>query len=116
MKKSNFGSEGELAACAYIESLGMKILRRNFNAPGGEADIIAADDRYICFIEVKYRSFNTIELMKSVSRKKQLRVIKSAEKYIIETDCRLQPRFDVIITGEGLDIEYIANAYGGSCI
>ena len=95
MKKSNFGSEGELAACAYIESLGMKIIRRNFKAPGGEADIIAADDRYICFIEVKYRSFNTIELMKSVSRKKQLRVIKSAEKYIIETDCRLQPRYPI---------------------
>lgn len=113
MKRNNFGIEGELAACAYIESLGMKILRRNFKASGGEADIIAADDKYICFIEVKYRCYDSIGLMKSVSRKKQLRVIKSAEKYIIDTDCGLQPRFDVIITGEGLDIEYIANAYGG---
>jgi Holliday junction resolvase-like predicted endonuclease len=51
--------------------------------------------------------------MRSVDRKKQLRVIKAAEKYIIQTGCTLQPRFDVIISGEGLEPEYIENAYGG---
>ncbi|MGN0621704.1 MAG: YraN family protein [Porcipelethomonas sp.] len=113
MRKNNFGREGELAACAFAESRGLKILRRNFKISGGEADIIAADEQYICFIEVKFRGYNTIDLMGSVDRKKQLRVIKAAERYILETGCRLQPRFDVIIAGEGLSLEYIENAYGG---
>ncbi len=116
MKRGNFGREGELAVCALAESRGLKILRRNYRISGGEVDIIAADEQYVCFIEVKFRSFGAVESMSSVDRKKRQRIIRAAERYILDTGCRLQPRFDVVIAGGGPGLEYIENAFGGQCV
>ena len=119
MRKSNIGREGELLVCRYIELNGMKILRRNFKVQGGEADIIAECPPYICFVEIKLRKTDSVEIGRSVGTIKQRRVIKSAEKYLRETGCKLQPRFDVVFVnyedGE-VSLEYIENAYDGSGI
>lgn len=117
MRKNNYGHEWELKICSFLESKGMVIHERNYTVKGGETDIIAADGEYICFIEVKFRSERAIDAYRSVGYKKQRRIIKSAEKYLYETDCRLQPRFDVVFVfsdEDGFNIEYIKNAYDGS--
>lgn len=117
MRKNNYGRDCELQVCRYIEEKGMKILARNFTVKGGETDIIAADSEYVCFIEIKFRKLGAVDAGRSVGIKKQKRIIKSAEKYLRETDCKLQPRFDVVfVTAEngGFSLEYIKNAYDGS--
>jgi putative endonuclease len=117
MKRNNYGRDWELQICRYIELKGMKILARNFTVKGGEADIIAKDAGYVCFIEIKFRNSGSIDAGRSVGTKKQLRIIKSAEKYLRETDCQLQPRFDVVFvtaTDDGVSLEYIENAFDGS--
>ena len=117
MRKNNYGHDIELQICRYIENEGMKILVRNYTVKGGETDIIAVDGEYICFIEIKFRKREAVEISRSVGIKKQRRIIKSAEKYLRETDCKLQPRFDVVFViaeDEGVSLEYMKNAYDGS--
>lgn len=117
MRKNNYGHDFELQIYRYIEKAGMKILARNYTVKGGEADIIAADTEYVCFIEIKFRKLNAVDIGRSVGIKKQRRIIKSAEKYLRETDCKLQPRFDVVFVtaeDEGFSLEYMKNAYDGS--
>ncbi len=117
MRKNNYGRDWELKVCSYLEEKGMNILERNFTVKGGETDIIAVSGEYICFIEVKFRSDRAVDAYSSVGYKKQRRIIKSAEKYLFETNCSLQPRFDVVFIfsdGENVVLDYIENAYDGS--
>ncbi len=117
MLKNNYGRDFELRIYRYIENEGMKILTRNYTVKGGEADIIAADGECVCFIEIKFRRLEAFDINRCVGIKKQKRIIKSAEKYLRETDCKLQPRFDVVFVtaeDEGFSLEYMKNAYDGS--
>lgn len=117
MKKSNFGNFAEAFVCSHLEKKGCKILCRNFKAQGGEVDIIAETGGYICFVEIKFRT-NGSGLETAIDRKKQRRIIKSAEQYIRKTGCKLQPRFDAALVssynGESMSLEYISNAFDGS--
>ena len=116
MRKNNFGRQWEHEVSEYLKNKGFEILENNYTIKGGEADIIARDGEYICFVEVKYRSIKAVDAYSSVGFKKQKRVIKAAEKYMAEKRCSLQPRFDVVFVfddeGEP-DLEYIKNAYSG---
>ncbi len=116
-QKRKLGNEYEEKICRYLEGLGMKILDRNYTVRGGEIDIIAADGDYICFVEVKFRSERAIDAYSSVGFRKQSRIIKTADRYMYETNCLLQPRFDVVFVfrEDGEDaIEYMKNAYDAS--
>ncbi len=50
-----FGTRAEWAALALLTLKGYRVLARNFNAPGGEIDLIAQRGETIAFIEVKAR-------------------------------------------------------------
>ena len=50
------GRFGEQVVCNYLKQHGCTILERNYMTRHGEIDIIAEDDQYIMFIEVKTRS------------------------------------------------------------
>lgn len=119
MKKGNYGNYAEGFVCQYLENNGYEIVKRNFTASGGEIDIIAVFNQYICFVEIKYRT-NGSGFETAIDRKKQRRVIKSAEQFIRKTGCKLQPRFDAAYVssydGEGMSLEYISNAFDGSGI
>lgn len=56
MNKRNVGSRYETLALEYIRENGGTVLETNYRDKNGEIDIIARDERYLCFIEVKYRS------------------------------------------------------------
>ena len=119
MKKSDYGCYAEGFVCEYLEKEGYRIICRNFRVNGGEVDIIASLDEYICFVEIKYRTSGS-GLETSIDRKKQRRLLKTAQQFIWKTDCRLQPRFDAAFVsgfeGEGMELEYIPNAFDGSCV
>ena len=55
MNKRQVGSEKEEKAAGFLEKQGLNILETNYRDRFGEIDIIAKDNRYTVFIEVKYR-------------------------------------------------------------
>lgn len=117
MKRAIEGRQWEREICAFLEERGMTVLDTNYTIKGGEIDIVAKDGDHICFVEVKYRSARAVDAYSSVGYKKQRRIIKCAERYLLDTNCSLQPRFDVafVFSEDGeTDIEYIENAYDGS--
>ncbi len=55
MSNTAVGNKGEDLACEYLEKHGYKILERNYRIRGGEIDIVAMDENYLAFVEVKTR-------------------------------------------------------------
>ena len=53
--RQDIGKAGEDAAVEYLESKGYVILDRNYRFMRGELDIVALDDPFIVFVEVKTR-------------------------------------------------------------
>lgn len=118
MRKSNYGNAAESYVCSCLEDMGYTILKRNFRIKGGEIDVIAKFGDYVCFVEIKYRTSGS-GLETAIDRKKQRRILKSAEEFIRKTGCMLQPRFDAAFVSAddgGMSLEYISNAFDGSCV
>jgi len=110
-RKTGFTYEEK--AAEYLEGKGYRILEKNFYSRFGEIDLIARHDKYLVFVEVKYRA-NTKggHPLETVDRRKQSRIRKSAEFYLLRYGFLAnQPcRFDVIgILGE--EITHIENAF-----
>lgn len=77
---------GEDGACAYLESQGYKILKRNYRCYSGEIDIIAAKGPTLSFIEVKTRSSTLYGLPReAVTYGKQKKIRRCAETYLAMT-------------------------------
>ena len=115
-KKQNnrsVGSEYEKIAAEYLAGLGMTILERNFRTRYGEIDIIARDQNYLVFVEVKYRkNADKGYALEAIDIKKQSRIKKMALQYIHSGKLNgyMPIRFDCIgITGNQL--HYIKNAF-----
>ena len=95
MTTKEIGDFGENAACKYLESNGIAVLKRNYHERGGEIDIIAKDGETIVFAEVKTRvtkAFGTPS--EFVDYRKQEKIIKTAVSYLGSDD--IDMRFDVI--------------------
>lgn len=57
MTPQELGALGEQIAVGHLESLGLRILQRNWRCRYGELDVIAADDAHtVVFVEVKTRT------------------------------------------------------------
>jgi putative endonuclease len=120
MKKYKNGVIGEIEAARYLRKKKFTILAGNYNTRFGEIDIIAADKKFIIFVEVKTRAKSNLSLPReAVDLKKQAKIIKAASIYISNHKPLLQPRFDVIeiITKtkfgfEMLEFNHIENAFG----
>ena len=91
------GAWGEALAADYLKSKKHKILAMNYRCRFGELDIVAADKRFLIFVEVKLRkSDNFAAAADFVDIHKQERLRKTAAIYLEENPTKLQPRFDVI--------------------
>ena len=118
MDPKELGRRGEDAAARLLQEKGYDILERNYTCMAGEADIVAMDDEYLIFIEVKTRSGIEKGLPEeAVSSAKRARYERIAAYYISEHDCpRSRIRFDVIgilVVQERRAIaRHIINAFG----
>lgn len=93
----NLGKYGEDMACDYLRNKGLEIIARNFKCRVGEIDIIAQDDEFIVFAEVKLRKNADFALAREfVTPSKQQKIIKTAQLWLSLNNNDRQPRFDVI--------------------
>ena len=113
------GLWGEQQAAAYLKRRGYRIVGQNYTCRFGEIDVIAADRKYVVFVEVKLRSTDRFaQAREYVGAAKQERIRTAAALWLSENETALQPRFDVIeiygnetMDPKQLDIRHIENAF-----
>ena len=113
------GLWGEQQAAAYLKRRGYRIVGQNYTCRFGEIDVIAADRKYVAFVEVKLRSTDRFaQAREYVGAVKQERIRTAASLWLAENETALQPRFDVIeiygnetMDPKQLDIRHIENAF-----
>ena len=118
MEKREIGALGEDIAARFLRSKGYRILERNYSCRFGEADLIVKGSGYLVFVEVKLRKDSRFaEAREFVDRKKQEKIKRTAQYYLMKHDSDLPVRFDVIevyaAQGRGADplIEHIEDAF-----
>lgn len=95
------GKLGEEYAAGIYRRRGYEILARNYCVRGGELDIVAANDGFLVFVEVKTRREGSISTpSESVTAAKRRRLSYAANAYLGAHPEALnqvrQPRFDVV--------------------
>ena len=91
------GAWGETLAAEYLRKKKYKLLAAGYRCRFGEIDLIAANRKYMIFVEVKTRKDGDFALAREfVDTRKQGRIRSTAEMYLSQNPTRLQPRFDVI--------------------
>ena len=96
-RNNDVGAWGELLAGEYLRCKGYSLLARSYRSRFGEIDLIAADERFLVFVEVKLRKNDEFaRAVEYVDCKKQEKLRITAEYYLSEHPTELQPRFDVI--------------------
>ena len=110
------GLWGEAQAEAYLVNQGYRIAARRYRCRYGELDLVAERGDILAFVEVKLRSGRWEAPREAVTVRKQEKLRRAAEHYLLEHPCDLQPRFDVAEVWGGPDmdgtrIEYYENAF-----
>lgn len=92
------GRYGEAVAARYLLRSGLRILVRNFQARGGEIDLIARHGSELVMVEVKTRHVGArLAPEHSVTWSKQRKIISTANAYLRELSGRPPPvRFDIV--------------------
>ena len=91
------GAWGEALAAGYLRKKRYKIVAARYQCRFGEIDLIAADRKYLVFVEVKLRKSGSFaKAMEYVDTRKQDRIRVTASMYLSQNPTKLQPRFDVI--------------------
>lgn len=113
------GELGERIARAWLRARGVKVLYRNFRAPGGgEVDIVAREGTLLLFSEVKTRTRTDFgRPLDAVDEKKRALIRRGANEWLKQLRTREIPwRFDVIevvlLEGEKPKVHRVENAFG----
>lgn len=111
--KRKVGAQYEQRAVEYLEQLNYRILECNYHAKTGEIDIVAKEEQYLVFVEVKYRSSTKIGFPEeAVDYRKKKHIVRTAKAYLTRfqlsefTPCR----FDVIVILDD-KVKLIKNAF-----
>ncbi len=116
MRQNNrsVGTAYERAAGAFLEEKGYRILEYNYRCRAGEIDLIAEDEEYLVFCEVKYRKTDAKgNPLEAVDLRKQQRIYRCALHYMtVHGKIDYPARFDVIGI-KGKEFLHIKNAFQG---
>lgn len=95
-KKAQTGKAGEQLCASYFEKLGYKMVACNYHSRFGEIDVIAENEEFLVFAEVKTRSENRIsEAKEAVTPQKQRKIMLTALDFLSKHNTEKQIRFDV---------------------
>ena len=112
---NKLGEDGELIALMFLQKEGFSILKTNWHFQKAEVDIIAQDNNFLVFVEVKTRGSSKFGKPEDAIDKKKIALYKdAAEGYLEQYPTEAEIRFDVvsiIIEKDETKIKYIANAF-----
>jgi putative endonuclease len=118
MDRQAVGLLGERVAAEWLRARGAKVLYRNFRAPkGGEVDIVAREEKVLCFVEVKTRTREGVgRPLDAVDREKQRLIERGANHWLKLLQTRDLPwRFDVVeiilLDGQPPKVTWVKNAF-----
>lgn len=97
VERKLLGRWGEALAAEELRSRGYRVVAAGWQCRFGEIDLIAENDKYISFTEVKLRKSDKMaQAREFVDCRKQQRLRTSAQLYLAEHPTLRQPRFDVM--------------------
>lgn len=97
------GKEAESKASSYLETLGYRILERNFHSKFGEIDIIALKDGILHFFEVKYSK--DYDPLFRITPTKMAKLIKTIRFFFLKHPMSSDYQMDaIIVTPEKIEI------------
>lgn len=113
------GDWGEQIIAEYLEEKGFSLVARNWHSRYGEIDIVAENQEWILFVEVKTRkNARFSQPYEAVDWRKQEKIRLTVELYLQENPTVLQPRLDVasVIAPQGIatkipEITYLEQAF-----
>lgn len=112
---NELGKKGEKAAANFLLNEGYKVVIQNWIMNRHEIDIIAEDDEYIVFVEVKTRTSRQWGNPEDfIGRAKIKRIVEAADLYLQLHDIDKPARFDIISSvwnGQTFEIEHIDDAF-----
>lgn len=111
--KREIGDFYEEKAVKFLEEQGFEILERNFRCKIGEIDIVAKEQEYLVFVEVKYRKNVRLGLpQEAVDWRKQQKIRKVSDYYrmVNRIGENIPIRYDVVWE-MGEKVELIRNAF-----
>jgi len=113
--RNETGIMGEELAASYLRKHGYMVRDRNWRSGRTEIDIVAENNEFVVFVEVKTRSADYhIHPRDAVNVPKQRTIIFAASNYISRYHIGKEARFDiitVIFNGHETEIDHIENAY-----
>ena len=105
----------KLIALIFLQKEGFSILKTNWRFQKAEVDIIAQDNNFLVFVEVKTRGNRRFGKPEDAIDKKKIALYKdAAEGYLEEYPSEAEIRFDVIsilIAKDETQIEYFPDAF-----
>jgi putative endonuclease len=111
----NLGIKGEELARKLLLDKGYKILHCNWKSGKREIDIIAENQDFIVFVEVKTRTDdNFMHPRQAVTSEKQKSIIYAAENYLKKYNIDKESRFDIISImpkGKSFEAEHLEDAF-----
>lgn len=108
------GRRAEDLAAVYLRERGYRILELNYRIRQGEIDIVALQGEILCFVEVRSRrTARHGHPLETVDPRKQRRLIRAAQHYLLRRGWEGSVRFDVvaILYEPQLEITLIENAF-----
>ncbi len=128
--RRRLGAQGEELAARHLEARGCEVIARNFRTRFGELDLVARDERFLVFCEVKTRivrgagglpgAVSTLGPLVSIGARKQRQVRAMAREWLaqgmLEGARPPEIRFDAIgisfdARGRLLSLEHLEAAF-----
>ncbi len=112
MDKKIKGETAENLAVSYLETLGYKIIDRNFRTKFGEIDIVAKDGNTLVILEVRSKSYGRFgNPEETINKLKIQKIIKTTQFYLLKKNPEYtEIRFDIISILHN-NISHIKNAF-----
>ena len=112
----DLGQKGEELAEEHLKKAGYKILFRNWKWGKHEIDIIAENNEFIVFVEVKTRNDDfRMHPVTAVTKDKQRTIIWAANGYLQKFGIDKESRFDVVTVikkpDDTFEIDHIEGAF-----
>lgn len=108
---SEVGAWAEREAQDYLETHGLKFVKRNYRCRSGEIDLVMLDGDIIVFVEVRYRASDHFGAgFETITNAKRRRLIAAASSFLARHPrfSKRCCRFDVVsVTGRNYHLHFL---------